>query len=131
MPAPRRRRPRPLGRARHLRRGVAPGARARIWKAVVPASGDKGGKIGVISTAERHVDEKTGDGNFFHHLWSNAGKVDYPKLKKKFLGWWLHPDRDEEWYDNVGLDDDKAEQYPNDPEEAFLMSGSRTSTSRR
>jgi hypothetical protein len=95
-----------------------------IWKAVVPAAGDAGGKIGVVSTANGMSDERSGLGNFFHHLWVNSGKVDYPKLKKRFLGWWLHPARDDEWYKNISLKaDDKAEQYPNDPEEAFLMSG--------
>lgn len=94
------------------------------WKAVVPASADKGGRILVISTANG-MSGGDGDGNFFHHLWSKAGGADYPRLAKKFLGWWLHPDRDEHWYETVGLNsDDRAEQYPNDPEEAFLMSGS-------
>ncbi len=94
------------------------------WKAIVPASADKGGAIRVISTANG-MSGADGLGNFFHHLWSHAGGSDYPRLKKKFLGWWLHPDRDERWYETVGLKaDDRAEQYPNDPEEAFLMSGS-------
>ena len=95
------------------------------WKAVVPASADKGGRILVISTANGMSDSKSGEGNFFHALWVGAGGADYPRLKKKFLGWWLHPERDEQWYETVGLkSDDRAEQYPNDPEEAFLMSGS-------
>jgi len=96
-----------------------------IWKAVIPATGDEGGKILIISTANGMSDEKSGEGNFFHHLWINSGGVDYPKLKTRFLGWWLHPKRTEEWYENVSLDENaRAEQYPNNPEEAFLMSGS-------
>lgn len=89
-----------------------------LWKAVIPASGDKGGMIGVISTAN-------GSGDFFHELWKGAGGAAYPNLQKKFLGWFLHPERDEVWYDHVPLDESsKAEQYPNTPEEAFLLSGS-------
>ena len=94
-----------------------------LWKAVIPASGDKGGKIGVVSTANGMSDGR-GMGNFFHELWAGAGYANYPKLAKKFLGWFLHPERDEARYDHVPLDEaSKAEQYPNTPEEAFLLSG--------
>jgi len=94
-----------------------------LWKAVIPASGDKGGKIGVVSTANGMSDGR-GLGNFFHELWIGAGYSDYPRLASKFLGWWLHPERDEAWYDQLSLDAAaKAEQYPNDEDEAFLMSG--------
>lgn len=95
-----------------------------LWKAVIPAMGDTGGAIGVVSTANGMSDGK-GQGNFFHELWLGAGKVDYPKLKATFLRWSMHPDRDEDWYANVSLGQaEKAEQYPNDPDEAFLLSGS-------
>lgn len=95
-----------------------------LWKAVIPASGDKGGMIGVVSTANGMSDGK-GAGNFFHELWRGAGRANYPNLQKTFLGWFKHPDRDEEWYEKVPLDESsKAEQYPNTPEEAFLLSGS-------
>lgn len=94
-----------------------------LWKAVIPASGDKGGMIGVVSTANGMSDGR-GLGNFFHELWAGAGYTNYPNLGKKFLGWFLHPDRDQDWYDHVPLDESsKAEQYPNTPEEAFLLSG--------
>lgn len=95
-----------------------------LWKAVVPATGDFGGRIGVVSTANGMSDGR-GDGNFFHELYIGAGYTNYPALKAIFLGWWLHPDRDVKWYERVPLDpESKAEQYPNDPEEAFLLSGS-------
>lgn len=95
-----------------------------LWKAVIPASGDRGGKIGVVSTANGMSDGK-GQGNFFHELWVGAERANYPRLKSKFLGWELHPDRDARWYNSVALDEaSKAEQYPNDPDEAFLLSGS-------
>lgn len=101
-----------------------PNARV-LWKAVVPATADSGGKIAAISTADGMSDANTGDGNWFHYLWTKAGTTVFPKLKTQFLGWWLHPDRDDDWYANVSLDEAaKAEQYPNDPEEAFLLSGS-------
>lgn len=94
-----------------------------LWKAVIPASGDKGGKIGVVSTANG-MSDGGGLGNFFHELWVGAGNANYPTLKAVFLGWWLHPERDEAWRENLNMDEEaKAEQYPNDPEEAFLMSG--------
>lgn len=95
-----------------------------LWKAVIPAMGDTGGAIGVVSTANGMSDGK-GQGNFFHELWLGAGKADYPKLQKTFLRWSCHPKRDDVWYENVSLAaNEKAEQYPNDPEEAFLLSGS-------
>lgn len=96
-----------------------------LWKAVVPATADKGGKIGVVSTANGMSDPTTKLGNFFHELYSMAGTVVYPKLKTRFLGWWLHPLRDVKWREELDLDPpSKAEQYPDSPEEAFLMSGS-------
>lgn len=95
-----------------------------LWKAVVPAMGDKGGKLGVVSTANGMSDGK-GKGNFFHELWTGAGRAGYPKMQKKFLGWYLHPERDVRWYESVSLPEaEKAEQYPNDEDEAFLLSGS-------
>ena len=94
-----------------------------LWKAVVPAMGDKGGRIGVISTANGMSDGK-GKGNFFHELWLGAGGPDYPGLAQKFLRWDLHPERDDNWYQSISLGQaEKAEQYPNTPDEAFLLSG--------
>lgn len=95
-----------------------------LWKAVIPAMGDFGGAIGVVSTANG-MSDGNGQGNFFNELWLGAGKADYPLLKAKFLRWDCHPKRDQAWYDTVSLGQaEKAEQYPNDPEEAFLLSGS-------
>lgn len=94
------------------------------WKAVVPATGDSGGKIAVISTANGMSDEKAGTGNFFHHLCVKAGTSQYPRLEFKFLRWDLHPTRDKAWRDSLPMDEDaKDEQYPNTPEDAFLLSG--------
>lgn len=94
-----------------------------LWKAVVPAIGDRGGKIGAVSTANGVSDGK-GQGNFFHELWVGAGTAAFPKLKPKFLRWDLHPQRTQEWYDNLPLPPkEKAEQYPSNPDEAFLLTG--------
>ncbi|GIV03968.1 MAG: hypothetical protein KatS3mg015_2798 [Fimbriimonadales bacterium] len=95
-----------------------------LWKAVIPATGDKGGKIGAISTANGVSDGK-GQGNFFHELWTGAGAASFPNVRTKFLRWDLHPGRDQAWYDSVPLPpSEKAEQYPNSPDEAFLLTGS-------
>lgn len=96
-----------------------------IWKAIVPATADKGGKIVGISTANGMSDPTTKQGNFFHEVYVGAGGEDYPTIHTNFLRWDLHPDRDEDWYESLNLDEDaRAEQYPMNPEEAFLMSGS-------
>ena len=93
---------------------------ADTWKAVVPTMAD-GGKILVISTANGVSNEQTGEGNYFHHLWVNAENYG---IAKDFLPWSLHPDRDDDWYSRLTLKaKDRAEQYPDDPEEAFILSG--------
>lgn len=94
-----------------------------LWKALVPAAGDKGGKMGAVSTANGMSDGR-GLGNFFHELWIGSGRANYPNVKRKFLSWRLHPDRNDAWYAKVPLDAaSKAEQYPDTPDEAFLLSG--------
>jgi|SRR5579884_57219 len=92
------------------------------WKSVIPAVAD-GARARIISTANGVSNETTGGGNFYHHLWVNAGST-YKGLKKKFLRWDLHPQRDEAWRASLVMkDDQKDEEYPNTPEEAFLLSG--------
>lgn len=94
-----------------------------IWKAIVPTVADGGGYVGAVSTANGMSDGQ-GGGNFFHEVYTGAGGVDYPQVKTRFLKWDFHPDRDSHWYENVPLDSNaKAEQYPRDEDEAFLMSG--------
>lgn len=88
-----------------------------IWKAIVPATADQGGKILGVSTAN-------GAGNMYHELYTQSGLETYPTVRSAFLRWDLHPGRDLDWYDLLPLDSDaRAEQYPTDPDEAFLMSG--------
>ena len=96
----------------------------QIWKAIIPAAGDAGGNIGAVSTANG-VSDGQGGGNFFHEVYTGAGGVDYPNVKAIFLPWHHHPTRTQEWYEGLNLDkQSKAEQYPEDDDEAFLLTGS-------
>ena len=81
---------------------------------------DGGGQIIVISTGNGVSNVTTGEGNYFHYLWVNGDSMG---LKKRFLAWDLHPRRDEEWYSknaNALPPIERAQQYPRDPEDAFL-----------
>lgn len=92
------------------------------WKAIIPTMAD-GGRVIVISTANGVSNDLTGEGNFYHHLWVHAD--DYG-LEHEFLKWDLHPDRDDEWYRKNASAlpaKDRAEQYPNDEHEAFILTG--------
>ncbi len=92
------------------------------WKSVIPAVAD-GASVRIISTANGVSNDTTGGGNFYHHLWINAGTV-YKSLQRKFLRWDLHPRRDDAWRESLVMkDDQKDEEYPNTAEEAFLLSG--------
>lgn len=92
------------------------------WKAMFPVA-DNGGQILVISTANGVSNEQTGEGNYFHHLYVNAEDLG---VHTQFLGWDLHPDRDERWYAEVARalpTHDRAEQFPRTPEDAFINTG--------
>lgn len=92
------------------------------WKAVF-STADLGGKIVVVSTANGVSNEQTGEGNFYHHLWVNAEQYN---IVTRFLPWNYHPGRDEAWYEGnaASLPSlDRAEQYPRDPEDAFINTG--------
>ena len=92
------------------------------WKATFPTA-DNGGQILVISTANGVSNEMTGEGNFFHHLWTNHEEYG---IEVQFLPWDLHPDRDERWYTTNARalpPADRAEQFPRSPEEAFILTG--------
>ena len=95
------------------------------YKAVVPAQGGSKrarGKTAIISTANGiSVDEESG--NFYHHLYDNAARYG---IRTRFLKWDQNPDRDQEWYDAVAMKlppKDRGEQYPQTPEEAFILTG--------
>lgn len=89
------------------------------WNAVVPTMAD-GGRLIVISTANGISTSDT-EGNFYHYLWKNYKELG---LHREFLGWKTHPLRDEQWYRGLSMPARaKAEQYPDDPDEAFLLTG--------
>jgi len=92
------------------------------WKALFPTA-DNGGQLIVISTANGVSNELTGEGNFFHHLWVNQESYG---IEGQFLAWDLHPDRDEGWYETHARalpSADRAEQFPRNPEDAFINTG--------
>lgn len=89
------------------------------WNAVVPTMAD-GGRLIVVSTANG-VSSGDDEGNFFHYLWKNHVELG---VHREFLGWQTHPGRTQEWYDSLSMPArQKAEQYPDDPDEAFLLTG--------
>lgn len=94
---------------------------SETWKAVLPTT-QGGGRVLVISTGNG-VSNPMGGGNYFHYVWKNADSMG---IKKRFLAWDMHPDRDEGWY-RVHAEAlpaaDRGEQYPRDEEEAFILTG--------
>lgn len=93
-----------------------------IYTAVNPAV-SRGGTLVIVSTANGVSNLETGEGNFFHQLW-------YTRVAKRlnaiFLPWNLHPERDDEWYENEAMALDHMErnqQYPLNPDNAFILSG--------
>lgn len=86
------------------------------WASIEPIA-DVGGRIVCLSTAK-------GEGNIFHRLWvgSQTGTNDF----KGIFFPWSAGDRDENWYQvkKAQLPDwQLAQEYPSDPEEAFIRSG--------
>lgn len=95
---------------------------AESWKALLPTTAG-GGRILAISTANGVSNPTTGEGNFFHYLWVNG---EDSSVARHFLKWSLHPDRDHAWYQKVAMAlpaKDRAEQFPNTAEEAFILTG--------
>jgi hypothetical protein len=92
-----------------------------IWKGSQPTMSG-GGKTIIMSTANGIAGNFDGS-NFFYSLWNDAEER---RIKKLFLGWNKHPDRDQQWYDdNAGTlpPKDRAESFPSTPEEAFQGTG--------
>ena len=96
------------------------------WKALVPTT-SAGGKLVAISTGNGiSTTTAQGDtqGNFFHSLWVSSEESG---LYKRFLRWDLHPDRDDDWYRRVAMSipnpADRAEQFPANELEAFILTG--------
>ncbi len=95
------------------------------WKAAFPII-DGGGRAIIISTANGVSTEDIegeAQGNFFHYLWVNAESM---FIHRRFLGVFVHPDRDEAWYAKNARRlpaSDRGEQYPRTPEEGFISTG--------
>ena len=86
------------------------------WAAIEPIA-DVGGRVIMLGTAH-------GEGNLFHKLWVGSQNRTN-RFKGMFFPWWSG-DRDEDWYEvkKRDLPDwQLAQEYPSDPDEAFLRSG--------
>lgn len=87
------------------------------WASIEPVA-DIGGRIIGLSTAN-------GSGNFFHNLWvgAQAGENNFATM---FYSWDAVDERDEAWYESKKRSMTSwqlAQEYPNNPEEAFIKSG--------
>jgi len=87
------------------------------WASIEPIS-DVGGRVIGLSTAN-------GSGDFFHNFWLRAeqGLSDF---KHMFYPWSANSDRDDEWYASKARNMpgwQLAQEYPRNPDEAFIKSG--------
>lgn len=90
----------------------------QAWAAVEPVTDTKGGRLVALSTAN-------GWGNLFHQHWVQATKGD-SEWNPIFFPFSAVPDRDGDWYERKSKDTpawQMAQEYPRNPEEAFLKSG--------
>lgn len=88
------------------------------WASIKPVI-DIGGHCVALSTAN-------GAGNFFHRFWKKAvaGTNDFKPL---FYSWRVVPERDDAWYEQQKMEMEPwqlAQEFPNNPQEAFIISGS-------
>jgi hypothetical protein len=87
------------------------------WAAIEPVA-DIGGRVMILSTAK-------GAGNLFHTMWQGAA-TGRSGFRPVFIPWSAVPSRDQAWFDRK-VDEllpwIRAQEYPNDPDEAFVMSG--------
>lgn len=90
------------------------------WTSIEPAA-NLGGRVIGISTAN-------GEGDFFHRLW--VGSQTRQGLGSNFNGiffpWHAVDDRDQAWFDRQCATMEawqRAQEYPDNPEEAFIGSG--------
>lgn len=86
------------------------------WSSIEPIA-DVGGRVIALSTAQ-------GEGNLFHTLWVGATNKTN-RFKCMFHPWYANG-RDQAWYDEKKEDLPEwqlAQEYPDNPEEAFLKSG--------
>lgn len=86
------------------------------WASIEPVA-DVGGRVVCLSTAN-------GEGNIFHQLW--VGSQNGTNSFKGIFYPWSAGDRDDDWYEvkRRELPDwQLAQEYPSDPDEAFIRSG--------
>jgi hypothetical protein len=86
------------------------------WSSIEPIA-DIGGRVIALSTAN-------GEGNLFHSLWVGAQNKQN-RFKAMFHPWWANG-RDDQWYADKKEDLPEwqlAQEYPDNPEDAFLKSG--------
>ena len=87
------------------------------WASIEPVA-DVGGRIIGLSTAN-------GSGNFFHTLWVGA-ETRTNQFSPMFFPWSANAERDEDWYLSKKRSMTSwqlAQEYPSNPEEAFIKSG--------
>jgi len=95
----------------------------RIYTAINPATTRGRAKLLMVSTAFGVSNKLTGEGSYFHHLWSTKVQK---RLKSLFLPWNMEPTRDKEWYEEEAMKLDEVErnqQYPLSETDAFMLSG--------
>lgn len=90
------------------------------WSSIEPIA-DVGGRINILSTA-------FGEGNTFHAIWvgSQTGSGTGSDFTGIFFPWSANTERNQDWHDAKALTIPSwqmAQEYPSNPEEAFLRSG--------
>jgi hypothetical protein len=90
------------------------------WASIEPIT-DMGGRVIGISTAN-------GEGNFFHKLWvgSQVKNGQHSDFNGIFFPWHAVEKRDQAWFDDKVKNMQpwqRAQEYPDNPEEAFIGSG--------
>ena len=86
------------------------------WQAIEPVA-DVGGRVIMLSTAN-------GEGNLFHRLWVEA-EAGLNRFTPLFFPWSANG-RTQEWYEMKKADMQEhtmAQEYPDNPDDAFLKSG--------
>ena len=87
------------------------------WASIEPIA-DIGGRVIGLSTAN-------GSGNFFHTFW-NSAVARVSNFVPVFYPWWANDERNDDWYETkkrTMLDWQLHQEYPSNPEEAFIRSG--------
>lgn len=87
------------------------------WAAAKPVT-DIGGQLILLGTA-------SGYGTLFHRQWV-AAELGESSFTPMFYGWWAVPERDQAWYEVQKQEMQEwqlHQEYPSDPDEAFVKSG--------